>query len=142
METLLEQGWSLVQAEYFVTSLTRSLQIQYHIRIWDQAMPPCIAQRFSRQTGYRRGIRIPLPPEGFDPPVLPAQCPEDTVSLSEKLWLQRCHEHPRDQQVQFQSDGHKYFVDGREIELSVTSFLATFSQALRVQKKDVISFGR
>ncbi|CAK9064522.1 Uncharacterized protein SCF082_LOCUS33199 [Durusdinium trenchii] len=118
VETLLEQGWSLVQAEYFVTSLTRSLQIQYHIRIWDQAMPPCIAQRFSRQTGYRRGIRIPLPPEGFDPPVLPAQCPEDTVSLSEKLWLQRCHEHPRDQQVQFQSDGHKYFVDGREIELS------------------------
>ena len=50
-------------------------------------------------------------------------------------WLAACHGHVRDQRVQFEAEGHVYWIDGKSADFSVTSFIATFCEARGLQKE-------
>ena len=77
----------------------------------------------------RHGVRIPLPPLSRPLVSLPANCPELLLGTDFHFdWLQVCHPHPRDTHIRFVSEGHKYFVDNEPFDLSVTSFVCTFSE--------------
>jgi hypothetical protein len=67
---------------------------------------------------------------------LPAECPQAFLESDDVRfdWLQICHPHPRDRSIRFVAEGHKYFVDNKPFDLSVTGFVGTFSEdSVRVQ---------
>ena len=122
---LVRQGLSREQAACYVESHAKAKGRQTWHRKWDASMPPMVRQTFGVTGSMRKGVRIPLPNASVS---LPAQMPQEHDITPSFTWLARCHSHERDTHIEFVSDGHRYFVHGQAVEMSVTSFLATFSE--------------
>ena len=127
---LMDAGFTQQQAEHYLASYEAAKNKQTWLRDWDSAMPPMIRQTFGIRGAARHGIRVPLPPLAATLPRLPADRPEGTVLAQiDSTWLQEKHGHPRDNRIRFQDEGHRYYVDGQRMELSVTGLLSQFSEA-------------
>lgn len=129
LQQLVEAGFTAQEASYFLESHAKAKEKQGWFRRWDASMPPMVRQTFGILNAQRRGVRIPLPPLSRPLVSLPANCPELFLGTDFHFdWLQVCHPHPRDTHIRFVSEGHKYFVDNEPFDLSVTSFVCTFSE--------------
>ena len=127
VESLGEAGLSVEQICYYLASYDRAMHKRGRLQKWEVAMPPCIRQTFGVLGQRPCGVRIPLPPLVATIIELPASMQHDSAqSPPEFTWLQECHPHERDSQV---ANGHKYFVGGEAMDLSVTSFVALFAEA-------------
>ena len=129
-EDLVSKGFSREQAARYRAALTEAIARRRFMQLWSVSMPPMIWQTFGSDQEPAVGIRIPLPPLDKSIPILPATAKE--VSSSEHLpefsWLKTCNFHPRDAAVRFEEEGHKYYVHGQQMDCSVTSLIAKFSQ--------------
>ena len=126
LQELMEAGFTAQEASCFLESHAKAKEKQGWFRRCDASMPPMVRQTFGILNAR---VRIPLPP--LSPPLvsLPANCPELLLGTDFHFdWLQVCHPHPRDTHIRFVSEGHKYFVDNEPFDLSVASFVCTFSE--------------
>ncbi|CAJ1439678.1 unnamed protein product, partial [Effrenium voratum] len=94
---------------------------------WNLAMPPMTLQCFGVAGSPAQGVRIPLLPLDEGIVALPVHPTGQEVS-PEFTWLRRCHPHELDAAIRFQQDGHKYYVHDAEMDCSVTSLIAKFSE--------------
>ena len=130
VESLGEVGLSVEQIRFYLASYERAMHKRVRLQKWEVAMPPFIRQTFGVLGQRPCGVRIPLPPLVATIIELPASVQHDSAqSPPEFTWLQECHPHERDSQVRFEANGHKYFVGGEAMDLSVTSFVALFAEA-------------
>lgn len=73
--------------------------------------------------------RIPLPPLAATYTRLPAAQPTTAWPAVELRWLQQCHPHARDRRIQFEEEGHRYYVEGASMDPSVIGLQGQFSEA-------------
>ena len=129
-EQLLAAGLTAAQAAYYLRSYSQAKARREWLRTWDASMPPTIWQTFGIRHAPRAGVRIPLPPMSRPIPTLPACAPEvldmDALDLT---WLRQCNPHLRDERINFVTEGHKYYIDGEPVDVSVTGYVACFSEA-------------
>lgn len=96
-------------------------------------MPTCLNQRFSSVSGLAKGIRLPLPVEGWLPSDLGCMPPDflETGILGATPafnLLKYSHPHERDGRLKFDEPSHTYYVDGIPVDCSVTQFLSAFQE--------------
>ena len=102
-------------------------------QIWEKSMPTCLTQRFSSVSGLAKGIRLPLPVEGWLPSDLGCMPPDFLErgilgATPASNLLKYSHPHERDGRLNFDEPSHTYYVDGIPVDCSVTQFLSAFQE--------------
>ena len=115
-QALHRKGFTAEEAEHYLASRREAVARRGFMQEWSTSMVPIIEPKIGQMLGTDRGVRIPLPPLDF--------FAQPTPTLT---WLSSINHHRRDERISFQEEGHKYFVDGKVVDASVTSLLSAFS---------------
>lgn len=123
-QALVAGGMTACQAQHYLRAWRNAVQRKASMLKWNTSMPPLLRQSFGLLGHPPQGLRIPLPSPSAILPSLPARRPPGAQWAGESLtWLQENHPHALDAQIEFQEEGHLYFVDGIAMELSVTGLI-------------------
>lgn len=127
-QEFVESGLTAQQAAYFLESVVKAKERRQWFQQWD----PTEVWHSSRATAWSPQSTAAIAPScRCQRNATQAFLESDDVRFD---WLQICHPHPRDRSIRFVAAGHKYFVDNKPFDLSVTGFVGTFSEdCVRVQ---------
>ena len=131
--TLLARGMTPSEIEMMSTRRRDAIEKNRWHQIWERSMPTCLNQRFRPVAGLAKGIRLPLPVEGWLPSDLGCMPPDflETGILGATPafnLLKYSHPHQRDDRLKFDEPSHTYYVDGIPVDCSVTQFLSAFQK--------------
>ena len=119
-DDLEQRGLTRPQVERWVASYQQGKARKAFTAQWHVSMPPTLRQSYGVRGDPLHGIRIPLPPLDAQLSRIPAERAVG-FEMPPFLWLADCHPHSRDQQVQFEAEGHVYYIKGLRAHFSVTS---------------------
>eukprot|EP00435_Cladocopium_sp_Y103_P008302 s3962_g2.t1 len=131
VEALLAQGFSASDVDALVTRRQGAFRRRCWLRLWEQSMPTQLNQCFGKSAGLPKGVRLPLPAEGWTPTNL-GPMPSDFMACGKTNvvfdFLRTKNSHERDEHLTFDELSHTYYIDGARVDVSVTGFLAAFQK--------------
>ena len=130
VDALLAQGFSASDINAFDARRQAAFRRRCWLRLWEQSMPTQLNRCFGKP-GLDKGVRLPVPAEGWTPTNLGPMPPDFMACGKTNVvfdFLSTKNSHERDEHLTFDESLRTYFIDGARVDVSVTGFLGAFQK--------------